>query len=85
MEIDAPVFDFVDVPDSGPSGQLDVEPEPEVAPTGQELLNAAGVDDKAMEDLPDFEEDAEGEVDVQNAPDAEVEVYVFVFVAVEWC
>ncbi|KAM5535164.1 hypothetical protein V8D89_011100 [Ganoderma adspersum] len=78
MEIDGPVFDFGDVPDSGPSGQLDVEPEPEpepeAAPTGQELLNVAGMDDKTVQDLPDFEEDAEGEVDAQSAPDAEVEV-----------
>ena len=69
-EIDGPVFDFIDVPDPGSFKQLNVEPEPEVtvAPTGQEVLNAAGVDDKAMEDLPDSEEDAKGEVDVQNAP-----------------
>ncbi|PIL23993.1 hypothetical protein GSI_13744 [Ganoderma sinense ZZ0214-1] len=74
MEIDRPIFDPGDVPDLGPSGQLDVESEPEVPPTGQQLLDAAGMDDKAAEDLPDFEEDAEGELEVQSAPDAEVEV-----------
>ena len=77
MEIDDPALDFADAPDAGPSKQFDTTPLPEIAPTGQELLNAAGMDERVVQDLPDFEEDAEGEIDIQCAPDAQIEVYVF--------
>ena len=38
---------------------------PRSPPSGKELLKEAGMDAHAVNDLPDFEEDAEGEDDIE--------------------
>ncbi|TBU65827.1 hypothetical protein BD310DRAFT_1034097 [Dichomitus squalens] len=69
----SPAFDSAEATEMPGLGQLDVQPEPESTPTGQELLEAAGMNDKAVEDLPDFE-DAGGDGEPPSAPEAQNEV-----------
>ena len=57
FEIDAMEF-------SAPQIAMEIEPLP---PSGKELLDAAGLS-AGDGDLPDFEEDAEGEVDLEYVP-----------------
>ena len=61
--------------DAPGSGQLHIQSDPESAPTGQELLKAAGMNDEGAEDLPDFE-DAAGDSEPPSAADATNEVCV---------
>ncbi|KAI0636976.1 hypothetical protein C8Q77DRAFT_1207118 [Trametes polyzona] len=56
-------FDVSEMDDVPGLGQ--VEPPPQSPPTGKQLLQEAGLDPSATNDLPDFEEDAEGEDDVE--------------------
>ena len=58
MNNDFPTFELVEEAPQEPPA------EPQAPPTGQELLDAAGLNTVA-EDLPDFEEDAEGEIDLE--------------------
>ncbi|OJT06209.1 hypothetical protein TRAPUB_2940 [Trametes pubescens] len=60
---DGPLFDSTDADEVPGLGQLDDAPKP--PPSGKELLKQAGLDATAANDLPDFEEDAEGEDDVE--------------------
>ncbi|EIW60355.1 uncharacterized protein TRAVEDRAFT_57635 [Trametes versicolor FP-101664 SS1] len=60
---DGPLFDSTDAEEVPGLGQLDDAPKP--PPSGKELLKQAGLDATAANDLPDFEEDAEGEDDVE--------------------
>ncbi|KAI0374886.1 hypothetical protein BV20DRAFT_1110710 [Pilatotrama ljubarskyi] len=57
------LFSSVDLDEVPGLGQFDSQPRS--PPTGQELLKAAGIDPSAGADLPDFEEDAEGEDDIE--------------------
>lgn len=56
-------FDITDVDDVPGLGQHD--PAPKSPPSGKELLKEAGMDDSTAKELPDFEEDAEGEDDIE--------------------
>ncbi|KAI0780944.1 hypothetical protein BD413DRAFT_608159 [Trametes elegans] len=51
-------------------GQIESEPVPKSPPTGESLLKEAGMDITAATDLPDFEEDAEGEDDIEYIANA---------------
>ncbi|KAI0362093.1 hypothetical protein OH77DRAFT_1389918, partial [Trametes cingulata] len=57
------LFNSVDLDEVPGLGNFDAPPRS--PPTGQELLKEAGMDPSARTDLPDFEEDAEGEDDIE--------------------
>ena len=60
-------LNFAEVDDVPGLGQADhpLPPTPRSPPSGKELLKEAGMDAHAVNDLPDFEEDAEGEDDIE--------------------
>lgn len=64
-------IDIVDLTDDVLTQELE-SPTPEVAPSGQELLQLAGLDAETTENLPDFDEDDDNEkLDSQLNPDGD--------------
>ncbi|KAI0336521.1 hypothetical protein GY45DRAFT_1357916 [Cubamyces sp. BRFM 1775] len=62
-----PFLNFAQMDDVPGLGQADppLPPAPQSPPSGKELLKEAGMDKRVADDLPDFEEDAEGEDDIE--------------------